>query len=110
MSGGLQAPDMSQGKAGRVPRCVRGADAASCSALPDPGCSRGSRSAGSVRTGGLNHGPVSAVLVTSTLTFFPLFFFSSPFYFPHPVPLVHPSSAGPAPSVPRLEGCMGQTC
>lgn len=41
--------------------------------------------------------------------FFPIFPFS-PFHLPHPVPLVHPSSAGPAPSVLRLEGCMGQTC
>lgn len=44
------APDMSQGKAGHVPWYVRGMDAASCSALPDPGCSRGSLSAGVVRT------------------------------------------------------------
>lgn len=68
------APDMSQGKAGCFSWYVRGTGAASCSALPDPGCSCGSLSAGVVRTRDLNHSPVSAVLAMSTFRFFLGFF------------------------------------
>lgn len=75
---------MSQGKAGRVPRYVRGTDAASCSALPDPGCSCGSLSAAVVRTRDLNPRPVSAALATSTFRYFFFFFlvFSFFLFFP----------------------------
>lgn len=109
---------MSQGKAGRIPRYVRGTDAASCSALPDPGCSCGASRP--PLEGEEIHTTVRFLLcwprLPSDLYIYFFFFLASNFPIcwrnsPLGTSKVQPGAAGPAPRLPRPEeGCVGQSC